>query len=516
MTELGGKKGKILAVLVVVLVISAIAVAIVMSGGTTNDGNGDGTDEDTVVSNQIEASAMIGELGWEALTDVAVDDNGDVFVLGRVEAAINSTTSSAADKTYGGYSELILAKYSSDLETMLLCTYLGGSGEEMSNEILIGSDGYIYVAGGTTSTDFPVTDGAAIVTGPAGLGDTVWTNFVCRFTSDLSEISACTYIGGVVDDPCCQLALTSSNKVIVGSTSDGTGSNGTLGAFSETPSGLNDIFITILSADLSDIDVFTYLGGSERDRLYDMTIDDQGDILLACGTTRKVDDPAIPFPITNGTYRTESDSPGYGGNIEGIVVRFSADLSELKASTYFGSDDTDLILGICIDPEGGIVICGQTSGEIDTTEGAYATSKVTTLQGFVAKLDADLTEVTECTYIGTGTTYILSIQCDDQGRIYLHGMTGGFPTTEGAISETYGGYNSDMFLAQLSSNLAFLRSSTYLGGNYDEGDGYGMTVSANDTVYIAGWTTSTNFPAAGMGNTTADHADGFVLKITFG
>ncbi len=510
MVKMEGKTLKVLAILVIAVVVTAVIAVLLMGGAGTSPSS----DDDQTVSNQIDAMAMIGGLGWEGLEGVTIADDGTVYAVGWTNYQSNITTDGAFDRSCEGNSELIVAKFSEDLN-LIACTYLGGVGKEMGNAIIVGPDGDVFVAGGTTSTDFPVTDGSADSIGPDGLG-VQWTNFVCRMSPDLSSIVSCTYIGGSIDDPRCQMALSASGDLIVGGTVEGIAMNATEGAFCEDRPGDNDIYVAVLSSDLGTIESLTYLGGSETDRLYDMVIGPDGDIFLACGTLIASSTLEVPFPTTDGAYMTNDVLAGYGGNFDGAVVRLSADLSELRASTLFGSDDIDIVIGIAMHPDGDVVIVGETNGNLVTTEGAYQTSRTASLQGFVAKLDANLTEVRECTYIGTGNSYVDSVVCDSDGRIYLHGTTGSFPTTPGAIRETYGGWNGDMFLAQMSSDLSFLRSSTYIGGNYDEGDGYGLALASEGTVYLVGWTTSTNFPAENIGNASADYADGFVLKITFG
>lgn len=503
---------KIVAVLVAVLVIAAIVVAVLMTGGMPGGEN----DENETVGNQIDSLVMLGEGGWEGFNAVAVGDDGTVYAVGNAYDQTNITTEGAFDGTYGGNSELFLAKYSPGLDSLLVCTYLGGSSDEMAYDIAVDADGYVYVAGGTTSQDFPVTEGSADPIGPTGFGGGAYTNFVCRLAPDLSAIDACTFIGGEIDYPNCCLGFAPEGNVIIAGCVEVGGMNATEGAFTESRPGMKDIYVAIISPELDTIEAFTYLGGSEDDYVYDLAIDGQGSVYLACGSSLDVADPAIPFPISEGAYQPEAASPGFYGNIEGIIVKLSGDLSSLEASTYFGSDDIDMIFQVEVHPDGSVLVCGQTRGGVPTTEGAYLRDKVTTLQAFVAKFDPNLAELRACTYFGTGTTYALSLACDEEGRIYLHGNTGQIQTTEGAIRESYGGWNSDLFLSQLSSDLSFLRSSTYLGGNYDEFEGYGLAVTANGTVYVAGGTTSTNFPSEGVGNADPDFADGFILKISIG
>src|SRR5262249_23874309 len=116
-------------------------------------------------------------------------------------------------------------------------TLLGGSGDDSIQAIAIGTattPGFVYVAGFTDSTDFPLTEGANFPSGdPAAAAciDIATPAFPCgdAFVAkfDVSNIAAVqlvavTLIGGSGDDVAWGLALDSSdNPYIVGETNSG-------------------------------------------------------------------------------------------------------------------------------------------------------------------------------------------------------------------------------------------------------------------------------------------------------
>ena len=94
-------------------------------------------------------------------------------------------TSGAFQTTNAGGDEAFVSKLSSDLSSLLASTYLGGSGNDWIYTISIDSSGNVYVAGYTSSADFPTT-GSAFQTANAGGSDA----FVSKLSSDLSSLLA--------------------------------------------------------------------------------------------------------------------------------------------------------------------------------------------------------------------------------------------------------------------------------------------------------------------------------------
>jgi len=101
---------------------------------------------------------------------IAVDGLGDAYVTGSAISS-NFPTTSGAFQTVNNAAGLLQSKgtigvnaFVTELNpggsTLLYSTYLGGSVQDSGNGIALDGLGGVYIAGGATSTDFPVTTGA--------------------------------------------------------------------------------------------------------------------------------------------------------------------------------------------------------------------------------------------------------------------------------------------------------------------------------------------------------------------
>lgn len=105
-----------------------------------------------------------GDLAWSTYmggsladsgADVAVDGGGSVYISGTTLSA-DFPTQGGFDTSYnGGASDVFLVKlYPSG--ALVWSTYMGGSGEEKANPLAVDEEGYIYISGIVSSSDFPV------------------------------------------------------------------------------------------------------------------------------------------------------------------------------------------------------------------------------------------------------------------------------------------------------------------------------------------------------------------------
>jgi hypothetical protein len=81
---------------------------------------------------------------------VRIDSAGNICIAGSVELA---------NAKAGNFTDAFVAKFSGD-GSQLYKTILPGSAGDSANAIALGTDGSIYVAGRTSSSDFPVTSSA--------------------------------------------------------------------------------------------------------------------------------------------------------------------------------------------------------------------------------------------------------------------------------------------------------------------------------------------------------------------
>jgi hypothetical protein len=106
-----------------------------------------------------------------------------------------------------GSTDAFVAKFNS-AGALLFSTYMGGSGVDVGNAIALDSSGAIYVAGYTYSTDFPVTAGA-LQTANAGSCDA----FLFKLSPAGDALLYATYLGGSGADTASGVALDASGNV---------------------------------------------------------------------------------------------------------------------------------------------------------------------------------------------------------------------------------------------------------------------------------------------------------------
>ena len=123
----------------------------------------------------------------------------------------------------------------------MFSTYLGGSGMEVAHGVAVDTSGNAYIAGETTSVNFPA---AAFQTANRGGLDA----FVSKIAADGSRLLYSTYLGGVQEDRANAIAVDAAGSAIVtGSTYsyDFPVSN----AYQSMLAGGQDAFVTKLAAD---------------------------------------------------------------------------------------------------------------------------------------------------------------------------------------------------------------------------------------------------------------------------
>lgn len=288
--------------------------------------------------------------------NIAVDSSGDVWVVGNTENSDFPATTGAYDTTlFGEEDDAFVVRMSSDLGTIEASTLFGGPGADFCSDIAFDGSGNVYIFGttfnqwddGTGSRTVPTTIGA--YDGEIG-GDT--DTYVAKFSSDLTELKACTLLGGSRNDGSIKMLIAKDGNVLVaGSTTSGdfpvTGdAMRPQASFSAV---MGEGFLCKLSPDLSELRYSTYLGQGTFSP-NSMFEDESGRIYLSI----IVSEMDLPPPMVSGAF---SSSPA--GSIDGYIAILDDKLSKFLYTSYIGGkwrDDSTLALG----PDGSIYIAGRT------------------------------------------------------------------------------------------------------------------------------------------------------------
>ncbi|MCL5670588.1 MAG: SBBP repeat-containing protein, partial [Acidobacteria bacterium] len=255
-------------------------------------------------------STYLGGSGADEALAIALDGQGNPYIAGYTFSS-NFPTQSAFQPSLSGASDAFVTEISPETSSLVFSTYLGGSGMDSAQSLAIDSTGSLYLAGKTTSNDFPgVSTGVAQATYNAQ-GDA----FIAKLAPGATQIVYATYLGGSGLDQANGIAIDSSgNAFVTGFTQSGDfpladalqkilGITGA-GSCGSTPCA--DAFVSELGSS-GDLIYSTYLGGSAIDLGQAIAVD-SSDAAYLTGSTASANFPVIAG-APQSTYAGSSSSP---------------------------------------------------------------------------------------------------------------------------------------------------------------------------------------------------------------
>lgn len=344
-------------------------------------------------------------------------------------------TTGAFQVSYGGLYDVSILKYDSTGSKLVYASYLGGSDNESPHSLIINSKNELFVLGTTGSSNFPTSANA----------------FDGNYNGGVGDVNVFAYNNG------------------------------------------SDIFVARISPDGNSLLSSTYLGGSQNDGLNpqasplvanygdelrgDILIDDQDEVWLSTVTS------SSDFPVANSfgsTYR--------GGLTDALVVHLNEDLSQMIWAAFLGGSESDASHTIKIDSQGDLYVAGgSNSFNFPTTAGSYQSIIGGGVDGWIAKLRKDGSEIEASTFTGTPFfNQVYFIDLDQSDNVYVYGQTvGTFPITPGVYSNA----NSGQFLQKFSPALNNLQFSTVFGAGRGIPDisPTAFLVNDCDNIYMSGW-----------------------------
>src|SRR5262249_1375618 len=119
-------------------------------------------------------STFFGGSGDEGHTSVTVDSSLNIFLTGSTMSPDLPVTTGVLQGTLAGAQNVYIAKIQAPLQSvparLASLTYLGGAGADYPVGIAVDGAGDPFVAGTTTSGNFPTTPGTAYQQNPASAG----------------------------------------------------------------------------------------------------------------------------------------------------------------------------------------------------------------------------------------------------------------------------------------------------------------------------------------------------------
>jgi uncharacterized protein (TIGR03437 family) len=399
-----------------------------------------------------------------------------------------------------------VVKWSPDGSQMLYSTFIGGSFEDGISGIVIDAQGEAIIAGGTASSDFPVTE---IISKASPTG--AQSGFVAKLSADGSKVIYSSIIGASLGANIDSVAIDASGApYITGATPSPdfpTTANAPQPklptAMCQRPSGNpfepngnmgTYAFVTKLNADASSLVYSTFLTGACGSTGQGIAVDSAGEA-VAVGITSSPD-----FPVTPNAYQTTfpgGDAASVTDNPVnfGFVSKLSGAGDKLINSSFIGGGFFTTANALALDSSGDPYITGSTWGITPgATPGAYQTKVKTGCPPvvsigpgeeypsggsdvYVLKLDPALSSAQYLTYLGgicddSGNSIVL----EPSGNVWVGGLPSqGFPLVTPYELNGTGQY----FVSELSADFSQLLFSSY-------SDGSNLAVDPSGAIYVSG------------------------------
>ncbi len=140
-------------------------------------------------------STYLGGTANDTGSDFYVEPNGRLLITGKTRNGTFPVTGGAIDTTHNGNFDIFMALFNGDTQSVEYATFLGGSGGDSGEAIFRDEERSVYIAGTTSSADYPTT-ALAFDTTHNGSDDIAIT----KIDATLQTILYSSYLGGTGDD----------------------------------------------------------------------------------------------------------------------------------------------------------------------------------------------------------------------------------------------------------------------------------------------------------------------------
>lgn len=433
----------------------------------------------------IDYATYLGGGEQDASNGVTVDSNGNIYMVGYTESD-NFPTFDAHQNTYGGESDVFIAKFSSTDYMPVYITYLGGSKHDQGIDITVDINGNVTILGTTDSPDFPTLN--PLQPNHAGERDL----FIARLNSS-GDLLFSTYFGGSDTDIGYGLTTDENGNVYIAGRTYSSDFPTSIGSWQSSKSDGFDAFVLKINTN-GTLNYSTFLGGSGFESAYDIAVNSNNEAFVI-GDTGSTDFPGIGTVVQNTI----------SGGSDVFLVKLDS-LGFVVFSSYLGGTGGDFGRSITLQDTNLAYLTGFTaSADFPTVAPLQENHGGGSYDMFISKIDSGNGQLLYSTYLGSvGSEESDDIVLDNDSSIFVAGHTS---------SATFSPGLRDVFISKITPDGSSLLSIYDVGGTAGD-HGHSIVLDETGKIFVAGYTLSANFPTENSYQASlAGYRDAFLLVL---
>ncbi len=312
----------------------------------------------------IYSTFLGGTTGNTAVNGLAIDSSNFIYVIGTTRATDYPVTSSAYASVLYGSQDAFLSKIDLNSSTLVYSTYLGGELTDEGRSIAVGTNGRVYFAGVTISTQFPL-EGPGYRQNLSG-GEDIIVGMMDMTKSNTASLVYSTYLGGSDIDEVRKIALDANNNVILTGFTLSNDFPVTNDAVQRNPQGNTDVFVSVVNPNNPPgfLVYSTYFGGTQGEVAYDVKSDPATGNIYFTGYT-----------LSDDLFTVGAFQPFYGFGINLFIAAIKPGTpgrAGLVYCTYAGATGTYVSTSLALGTDGSIYVGGYGNIGLPITINGYA------------------------------------------------------------------------------------------------------------------------------------------------
>jgi len=365
--------------------------------------------------------------------DIYTDSEGYTYISGNTRDKNFPATEGAYQTELKGEADVFVVKFTPE-GTIVFATLIGGTKREHHSGITVDDAGYIYIAGGTHSSDFPITEGAYDT---SFNGEGVWAGdvFLTKLNPNGAEIIFSTFIGGEVEETVGTkgIKIDSKGNIIIVGTTCSHDFPLTKGVIDKEITQMHG-FLSKFSPDGKKLLFSTFFGSSILEGIGELAIDDKDNIYIMGGTY------TADLAVTENALRKEMMLPKAQGEIDHYIAKINSTDNKISYLSYFAGRGFS-ISSIKWTKPNRLMVCASAMEEgLPVTDNVISKKGEDVRNCYISIFNSEtMTLEYAALFGGSDVDNIMSAHFLNKDTIVIGGMTNSsdFPLTENALYSDY-------------------------------------------------------------------------------